>query len=101
MTTGLCYTIEALIEFFQMQSQGARPTKHNLPPFHNIHVDDKKKKYFDEALNEFVGTYLLPLQESPSSNEQRDGVMNYSLSLLRYYFIIVDFKDAVREGNGE
>ena len=26
---------------------------------------------------------------------------NYSLCLLKYYFILLDFKDAVREGNGE
>ena len=101
MITGLCYTIEALIEFFQMQSQEAQPTKH-IPPSHNIHVEDKKK-YFDETLNEFVGKYLLPLEEPEPlpSNEQQDSVMNYSLSLLRYYFIIADFKDAVREGNGK
>ena len=27
--------------------------------------------------------------------------MNYSLSLLKFYFITVDFKEAVKEGNGK
>jgi hypothetical protein len=52
-------------------------------------------------LNKFVETYLFPSQDSLSCNKQQDGVMNYSLSLLRYYFIMADFKDAVREGNGK
>lgn len=88
MITGLCYTMEALIEFFQMQSQATQPTKH-IPPSHNIHVEDKKK-YFDETLNEFVGKYLLPLEEPETlpSNEQQDSVMNYSFipsPLLLYH----------------
>lgn len=101
MTTGLCYTIEALIQFFKMQSKDGQPTQ-NIPPFHNIHLGANQKKYFDEVLEKFVDTFLLCQEEgNPSGDEQQNGVMNYSLSLLRYFFIIADFKDAVREGNGK
>ena len=99
LVIGLCYTIEALIEFFQMPSKEASPTR-NIPPFHNIHLGDNRKKYFDEVLSKFVDTFLFPPQANTGSKEQ-DWIMNYSLSLLQYYFIILDFKDAVKEGNGK
>jgi hypothetical protein len=98
LTIGLCYTIEALIEFFQMPSNKDRPIT-NIPPLHDIHVGNNKKKYFDEVLSKFVNTFLFA-PHSSTGNEQ-DWIMNYSLSLLRYYFIIIDFKDAVKEGNGK
>ena len=83
-----------------MQSRDDRPTKH-IPPFQNIHLNDNKKRYFEEVLDTFVETYLLPQQDSSSCNKQQDSVMNYSLSLLGYYFLLADFKDVVREGNGK
>ena len=82
-----------------MPSKEACPTA-NKPPFHNIHVGDNRKKYFDEVLNKFVNTFLFAPHASTTSDEQ-DWIMNYSLSLLQYYFILVDFKDAVKEGNGK
>ena len=100
LSTGLCYVIEALMQFFMMKSKDDQPTK-NTPAFHNIHVDDNRKKYLDEVSEKFVDTFLLCKEDgSPSADEQEDGVMNYSLSLLRYFFVIADYKDAVREGNG-
>jgi hypothetical protein len=42
LTIGLCYTIEALIEFFQIASKEAHPTT-NIPPLHNIHVGNNWK----------------------------------------------------------
>ena len=99
LMTGLCYTIEALTKFFNMHSKDTHPTQ-NIPPFCNIHGN--QKKYFDEVLEKFVDTFLLPQgQNTPTDDEQKDCVKNHSLSLLRYFFIFADFKDAVREGNGE
>ena len=91
------------MQFFMMQSKDDQPTK-NIPSFHSIHddnVNDDRKKYFDEVLEKFLDMFLLCKEAgSPSADEQENGVMNYSLSLLRYFFVIKDFKDAVREGNG-
>ena len=85
--------------FFNMQSKDTHPTQ-NIPPFCNIHGN--QKKYFDEVLEKFVDTFLLPQgQNTPTDDEQKDCVKNHSLSLLRYFFIFAAFKDAVREGNGE
>lgn len=82
-----------------MQSKDTHPTQ-NIPPFHSIH--GSRKKYSDEVLEKFVDTFLLPKgQNTPTDDEEKDAVKNHSLSLLRYFFIFADFKDAVREGNGE
>ncbi|CAH3178659.1 unnamed protein product, partial [Porites lobata] len=59
--------------------------KRNRPPYYILEVDDNKKKYYDSI-------------NFPTNN---DFVTNYSLCLLKYYFIFLDFKDAVKEGNGE
>ena len=99
LTIGLCFTIEALTEFFQMTAKEAHPAA-NIPPFHNIHVGDNRKQYFERVLNQFVSKFLFP-KESTSSGTTQDWIMNYSLSLLQYYFLLIDFKDAVKEGNGK
>ena len=80
-----------------MPSEEARPTR-KRPPFHNIHVRDNQKQYFDGNLNQFVSTFLFP-EESACSASEQDRIMNYSLSLLQYYFLLIDLKDAVKEGN--
>ena len=35
------------------------------------------------------------------ADENTDLVKEYSICLLRYYFLFIDIKDAVREGDGE
>ena len=81
-----------------MTSKEANPTRH-IPPFHIINLADNRRKYFDEVLSQFVETYLFP--PMPNPNDEQDRVLNYSLSLLQYYFILLDFKDAVKDGNGK
>ena len=71
-----------------MPSKEARPTR------------DNRKQYFDGIFNQFVSTFLFP-EESTCSASEQDRIMNYSLSLLQYYFLLIDFKDAVKEGNGK
>ena len=85
--------------------------KRNRPPYYILEVDDNKKKYYDSVLDKFVDQFLI---NSPNDNDDdnddddeessptnNDFVTNYSLCLLKYYFIFLDFKDAVKEGNGE
>ena len=85
--------------------------KRNRPPYYILEVDDNKKKYYDSVLDKFVDQFLI---NSPNDNDDdnddddeessptnNDFVRNYSLCLLKYYFIFLDFKDAVKEGNGE
>ena len=54
-------------------------------------------------LDKFIDQFLLqptqdPVENDPSNDE--DFVLNYSILILKYFFLLLDFKDAVREGNG-
>ena len=79
------------------------------PPCHILDVGDNKKQYYDSVLSKFIDEiHLLPHlalasedEDEISTPDDQDFVKNYSLCLLKYYFILPDFKDAVREGNGE
>ena len=107
LSIGKCFTMEALLEFFRMESKEDR-IKRNRPPYYILEVDDNKKKYYDSVLDKFVDQFLI---NSPNDNDDdndeessptnNDFVTNYSLCLLKHYFIFLDFKDAVKEGNGE
>ena len=110
LSIGKCFTVEALLEFFGMESKEDH-IKRNRPPCYILEVDDNKKKYYDSVLDKFVDQFLI---NSPNDNDDdnddddeessptnNDFVTNYSLCLLKHYFIFLDFKDAVKEGNGE
>ena len=105
LSVGKSYCTEALLYFFGMNGKDDQIVK-NRPPYH-ILVGDNKKQYYDSVLSKFIDEiHLLPHLASDDEDEistpdDQDFVKNYSLSLLKYYFILLDFKDAVREGNGE
>ena len=61
-------------------------------------------------LDKFIDGYLvtpgmLSVLESDKDDEippeSPDFVKEYSLLLLKYYILVMDIKDAVREGNGQ
>lgn len=113
LAVGRCYIVEALLNFFGMTTVSDPPRK-NSPPYRLISVDEHRKEYWDGMLDNFINEYLLPPgQEAIQSNleeddipppeltdERPDFVREHSLLLLKYYFLIADLKDAVREGNG-
>ena len=105
MSVRNCFTIEALVHFFGMENKDGQIVK-NRPPYHILDVGDNKKEYYDSVLNKFIDKfYLLPspvlvAEDDISCPDSQDFVENYSLCLLKYYFILLDFKYAVREGNG-
>ena len=108
MSVDKCFTIEALVHFFGMTNKEGRITK-NRPPYHILDVGDTKQEYFYSKLNRFIDDFhLLPSSALALENENelsypdgQDFVKNYSLCLLKYYLILLDYKDAVKEGNGE
>ena len=103
LSIGKCFTMEALLEFFRMESKEDR-IKRNRPPYYILEVDDNKKKYYDLVLDKSVDQFLI---NSPNDNDDDDDeessptnndfVRNYSLCLLKYYFMFLDFKDAVKK----
>ena len=98
LSLGKCFTIEALIQFFGLESQDSQPTKHTPPS--NIKKMEKQEieKYCEDVLDEFIYQFL---PDTPNDGNADDFVRNYSLCLLHYYFMLCDIKDAVHEGNGD
>ena len=82
----------------------------NRPPYHILDVGDNKNKYFHSEMNKLIDEFfplphLLPTpvpenEEELPSPDVEDFIKNYSLCLLKYYLILLDYKDAVKEGNG-
>ena len=99
MTVGKCSIIEALLEFFGMENTNGEIIK-NRPPCRLSDVGDTKKEYFHSVLDKFIDEFFLLPHILPSPDDE-DSIRNRSLWLLKYYFILLDYKDAVEEGNGE
>lgn len=103
LTVGKCFTVEALMQFFGMETKDGCITR-NRPPYYILDVGDNKRQYYDSVLDKFIDQFLITPStndDEESSPDNQDFVRNYSLCLLQYYFLFVDFKDAVKEGNGE
>ena len=108
VSTGKCFVVEALIQFFNMESKDGQPTQ-NKPPYHILEFGDNKTLYYNTVLDKFLDEYLIvptpsaivQSQNEPNTSVDPEFVRNYSLCLLKYFFILIDFKDAVKEGNGE
>ena len=115
ISVGKCFTIEALVKFFNMTNKDGDPTNNRPPLFHILMMGNNKQVYFNSVLDKFIDEFLLlpsasfpgpPREEENQENEvesfdNTDFVNNYSSCLMKYFMILLDIKDAVREGNGE
>ena len=66
---------------------------------------DLKRSYWDEILDKFLNELILPSEAAPERQQKEgtntDMVTKHALQLLQYFFLLEDFKDAVKEGNGK
>ena len=104
---GGAYTVVALLHVFGMETLDDLPHQH-CPPCDALHGDKDKKAYFDSVLHEFVSEYLIPskqISQSECDELNEDQALNlvreYSLCLMRLFFILADFKRAVKIGNSD
>ncbi len=105
LSVGRAYTVAALLHFFGMDSIDDPPQNH-LCPFDVTNGDEDKQEYLDTVLDKFVDEYLLvKTQVDPDLNEVSDDhpdqVSEYSLCLLRFFFILECVRQAVKSGNGD
>ena len=98
-----------------MTNKDGDPTNNRPPLFHILMMGNNKQVYFNSVLDKFIDEFLLlpsasfpgpPREEENQENEvesfeNTDFVNNYSSCLMKYFMILLDIKDAVREGNGE
>ena len=69
-------------------------------------VDENlKRSYWNEMLDKLLNEFILPSEAAPERQQKEgtntDMVTNHALQLLQYFFLLEDFKDAVKEGNGQ
>ena len=86
-----------------MDSKDSRIAR-KRPPYHILDAGNNKQQYYDAVLDKFIEEFLStvpPPDNDDSCPDAQEKIRNYSLCLLKYYFIFNDFKDAVRDGNGE
>ena len=82
-----------------MKNKDDRPTK-NRHPYYLLKVGDTKKEYYLSMLDKFIDEFLFsPTPElgddsddQCSSHENDDFEKNYSLCLLKYFFIFLDLR---------
>lgn len=106
MSVGHCYLIEALLEFFKIENVDESPIANNTF-LSNDMSEEEKKAHLLTVLQKFVNEYVFPTLDDDddsmesSDEDNSDGVLNYSLNLLKSFMVLLDCKDAVASGNGE
>ena len=96
LSVGKCFVIEALMEFFGMDSTNQLP-KMNIS-IHSLLPTADLEKQFLKGIDNFLDKYIFPLNDGEAAY---DGILSYSVNLITSYMILTDFKDAVSSGNGE
>lgn len=106
------HVVEAALTFFNMNTKEDTPTK-NFPPLISLQGKEVRKEYFHSVIDKFIEDYILLIESanqteddsnSPSAihqDDNEDKVNNYAVHLLKSFITLEDFRDAVREGNGE
>ena len=104
MSVGHCYLVQALLEFFKIENVHESLNANNTF-LSNDMTEEKKKEHLLAALQKFVDEYVLETLNDDSmessDEDNSDGVLNYSLNLLKSFMVLLDCKDAVASGNGE
>lgn len=108
-----CYTIEAAMEFFGVDDIADTPTK-NRPNYAFMAIEEHKQKYFQETFDKFIHEYVLGGDDTDQSEPGDEGahtdhagatlvdnIKNYSKNILQYFFVLEDYRDAVKEGDGK
>ena len=101
MSIGRCYLVEALLDFFGMTTVDDTPEKNNAFLSSTASCEETKN-HLEATLERFVAQYIVPDMSLDNGDQNyEDGVLNYSINLLKSFMILLDYKDAVASGNGE
>ena len=104
ISVGHCYLVQALLEFFKIENVDESPNANSTFLSNNM-TEEEKKEHLLAELQKFVDEYVLETLNDDSmessDEDNSDGVLNYSLNLLKSFMVLLDCKDAVASGNGE
>ena len=113
MSVGLCYLIEALLEFLKMDNIIELPKQNDpFPP--DECSEEEKKAHLLAELDKFMEEYIsleIPTcgkdfdgdcdEDDSGDDDSGDGIFNYGVNLLSSFMLLLDCKHAVASGNGE
>lgn len=86
-----------------METTDVRSTR-NRPPYHVLDVEDDKKGYYHSVLDKFIDEFLIilvPDIDEGSSDNDDDFVGNYSMCLLKYFFVYADLMEKMANFTGK
>ena len=98
-SVGVCFVIEALLEFFQMEDAKQTPTV-NSP--HRDCETENLHSHINHILDKFLDEYVfVESEEEDEEAESEDGIWCHGVNVIRTFLVLADMKDAVADGNGE
>ena len=97
-SVGLCFVVEALLDFFQMSNAKQKQTA-NGP--HSVYclTEAYQKSYVNDILDKFMDEFVFIGDDDMSLS--KDGIWCYGVNIIRSFLVLADIKDAVATGNGE
>ena len=95
-SVGLCFVVEALLEFFQMSNTKQKPTA-NGP--HSIYclTEAYQKSYVNGILDKFLDEFVFIGDDDMSLS--KDGIWCYGVNIIRSFMVLADIKDALPLAN--
>ena len=106
----MAYAVLALLRFFGMDETHESPRK-NIPPNDVVHGSGDKQDYLDKVMDKFVMQYLMTtdsdihldsedkLEGEDGLEDNQDPVREYSLCLLKLYFLLGSPRESVKSGD--
>ena len=82
MSVGKCFTIEALVKFFNMANKEGNPANNRSPLFHILMMGNNKQVYLNSVLNKIIDEFLLlPSTSFPGPTQEEEDQENEVESL--------------------
>ena len=103
------------MEFFGMDTICDTPKKHR-PNYAFMSIKEHRQRYYEDTLDKFIDKFVIgdddddDDEREPENNQQSsttgdarpvDNLKYYSRNILQYFFVLEDYRDAVREGDGQ
>ncbi|XP_057312277.1 uncharacterized protein LOC130653781 [Hydractinia symbiolongicarpus] len=98
LSVGTSYIVVAAMKFFGMETMRDKPTKHEFPKNISHSSNDKKEGYFTQVTQLFIQEYIL--QKHQNIPDDEDYLKNYSLCISFLTVLVLQLKDAAKEGDG-
>ena len=95
------HVIAAALDFFEMDNMDAVATSDVLSQIDDTQEIDSKRKLFHSAMTSMVKKYINITPFMKAGHKESDQVRSYAREVLSLGVLLLEFNDAIREGDGE